>query len=310
MSGERYTIGQLARRTALPVKTVRYYSDLGLVPPAERSPGGYRLYDLEAVARLDLIRTLRELGFGLATVRRVLERPAGLAEIAAVHADALDAQIRTLTLRRAVLRAVARRGKSIEGVRLMGQLAKMSDAERRKILQDFLDEVLSGLDIDPDFERMMRSAMPNLPEDPTPEQVAAWVELAELVRDPDFRRRVRAMAEHGAKERAAGRGSMSRETGSGMADLARAALAAGIAPGSDAARPVLNQIVAAMAAGEQTSDSPTFRSRLLANLRVGTDARSERYWQLLATINGWPTWPETTPAFEWIIAALAAHPAS
>src|SRR5579875_725562 len=95
----RYTIGQLARRTALPVRTVRFYSDLGLVPPAARSGAGYRLYGVEAIARLDLVRTLRELGFGLDTIRRVLERRVDLAEIAAVHGQALDAQIRALTLR-------------------------------------------------------------------------------------------------------------------------------------------------------------------------------------------------------------------
>ena len=51
---------------------------------------------------------------------------------------------------------------------------------------------------------MLRSAMPELPDDPSPEQVDAWVELAELVQDPDFKASVRRMAEHQAAERAAG----------------------------------------------------------------------------------------------------------
>lgn len=57
-----YSIGELSRRTGLTVKTIRFYSDRGIVPPTDRSPAGYRLYGPDALARLDLVRTLRELG--------------------------------------------------------------------------------------------------------------------------------------------------------------------------------------------------------------------------------------------------------
>jgi hypothetical protein len=50
------------------------------------------------VARLELVATLREPGLGLAAVRRVLEGQASVAEVAAVHLDALDARIRALRL--------------------------------------------------------------------------------------------------------------------------------------------------------------------------------------------------------------------
>jgi hypothetical protein len=75
-------------------------------------PAGYRRYDLDALARLDLVRTLRDLGVDLATIQRVLDREISVPEVAAAHAEALDVQIRTLRLRRAVLRAVAKRGSS------------------------------------------------------------------------------------------------------------------------------------------------------------------------------------------------------
>jgi len=86
------------------VRTIRFYSDRGVLPPIGRDAAGYRRYNLEAVARLDLIRTLRELGVDLATVRRVVDREMSVAEEAAAHVEALDVQIRTLRLRRAVLR--------------------------------------------------------------------------------------------------------------------------------------------------------------------------------------------------------------
>jgi hypothetical protein len=45
---------------------------------------------------------------------------------------------------------------------------------------------------------------------------------------------------------------------------------------------------------------------LAERFAAGTDARAERYWQLLALINGWPPVPTTVPAWEWLIAALRA----
>ena len=57
--------------------------------------------------------------------------------------------------------------------------------------------------------------------------------------------------------------------------------------------------------GEDPAD-PAWRARLADRLQTGTDARAERYWQLLAIVNGWPPVPSTVPAWEWTIAALRA----
>ncbi|MGW0203279.1 MerR family transcriptional regulator, partial [Nonomuraea sp. NPDC003201] len=196
-----YSIGDLARRTGLTVKTIRFYSDRGIVPPTDRSPTGYRLYDLDAVARLELVRTLRDLGVDLPTIRRVVAREVSLPEVAAAHAEALAVEIRTLRLRRAVLTAVARRGSSPEEMDLMHKLARLSEDERRRLVDDFLEAAFDGLDTVPGFAGIMRSMTPELPDDPSPEQVEAWVELAELAQDPDFRAAVRRTVARHAAER-------------------------------------------------------------------------------------------------------------
>jgi DNA-binding transcriptional MerR regulator len=308
-SGARYTIGELARRTGLPVRTIRFWSDAGVVPPTDRTDAGYRLYDAEALARLELVRTLRDLGFDLATVQRVLDREVTLADVVAAHAEAVDAQIRILRLRRAVLRAVAKRGSTTEEMELMNRLAKLSEEERNRILTDYHDEVFGGLDIDPDFEQRLRGATPDLPDDPSPEQVDAWVELAELVQDRGFRARVRQMAEAHSAIRAAGE-EVVPETAKGLEKLvserAGEALARGIEPASDAARAVIDPIVDAFR-GDRP-DTPELRAATAERFASGTDTRVERYWQLLGVINGWPAWPTMTPAFEWAIDALRAHP--
>lgn len=299
-----YTIGELARRTGLPVRTIRFYSDAGVVPPSERTSAGYRLYDLDAVARLDLVRTLRELGVDLATVQRVLAHEITISEVAAAHAEALDVQISTLRLRRAVMRAVAKRGSSPEELELMHKLARLSDEERKRIVTDFIDEVYDGLDADPAFAAKLRSALPELPDDPAPEQVDAWVELAELVQDPGFKARIRQMVEYQASHPQTG--------GSDLVDITRTrvetAMAEGIAPDSPQARPVLDDLMQPYATSFETTDSAEFRGQLLERMQIGNDRRAERYWQLLAIINGWPAQPPTlTPIFEWLITALRAH---
>ncbi|GAA2401572.1 MerR family transcriptional regulator [Streptomyces glaucosporus] len=303
------TIGDLARRTGLTVKTIRFYSDTGIVPPTDRSPAGYRLYDIDALARLDLVGTLRDLGLDLAAIRRVLDREATVPEVAAAHADALEVQIRTLRLRRAVLRAVAKRGSTHEETDLMHKLARLSDAERRRLIDDFIDDTSGGLDANAEFVGMLRSAMPELPDDPEPEQVDAWVELAELTRDPDFRAAVRRMAEYQAAERARGDDTgLHHDLTEAVRDGVGRALDAGIAPDSAEAAPVVDALTARYARTFGRADDAGLRRRLLTRLEVAGDPRTERYWHLLSVVNGWPVPPSLAPVFAWFAEALRAHP--
>ena len=115
--GALFSIGDLARRTGLTVKVIRFYSDSGILPPSDRSPAGHRRYDSDAVARLDLVRTLRSLRLDLPAIREVADREVSLPEVAAAHAETLAVQIRMLLLRRAVLMAAARRHKRVPSAR-------------------------------------------------------------------------------------------------------------------------------------------------------------------------------------------------
>ncbi|MEV7416085.1 MerR family transcriptional regulator [Streptomyces sp. NPDC089919] len=303
-----FTIGALARRTGLTVKTIRFYSDVGVVPPTDRSPAGYRLYDIDALARLDLVRTLRDLGLDLAVIRQVLDREVSVPEVAAAHADALEVQIRTLRLRRAVLRAVAKRGSTSEETDLMHKLAKLSDDERRRLITDFIDDTFGGLDANAEFVDMMRSAMPGLPDDPEPEQVEAWVELAELTQDPDFRAAVRRMAEYQAAERARGdRTGLHHDLTEAVRDHIGRALEAGIAPASAQAGAVVDALTARYAQTFGRADDAELRRWILARLEIAGDPRAERYWHLLAVINGWPVPDGLAPVFAWFAAGLRAH---
>jgi DNA-binding transcriptional MerR regulator len=71
--GPPQQIGTVARRSGLPVKTIRFYCDQGLIQPRGRTAGGYRLFDERVYAELALLRTLRSLDLPLETIRRILQ---------------------------------------------------------------------------------------------------------------------------------------------------------------------------------------------------------------------------------------------
>jgi DNA-binding transcriptional MerR regulator len=99
-------IGELASVTGTTTKTLRFYEDSGLLPPAERTASGYRDYGDDAIARLDFIRRGRAAGLTLAEIRKVLDiRDAGTAPCRHV-AELLDDRLKTLDQHIADLQAL------------------------------------------------------------------------------------------------------------------------------------------------------------------------------------------------------------
>jgi DNA-binding transcriptional MerR regulator len=64
-------IGELAQRTGIPASTIRYYEKEGLLPKAQRGSNGYRVYQDNALERLDLIQLGQNLGLSLDAIRTV-----------------------------------------------------------------------------------------------------------------------------------------------------------------------------------------------------------------------------------------------
>lgn len=71
-AGDDLFIGHLARATGYTDKTLRYYGDIGLLPPKGRTPAGYRLYGQEAIERLRFVRNAQNLGMSLNDIRQIL----------------------------------------------------------------------------------------------------------------------------------------------------------------------------------------------------------------------------------------------
>ena len=63
------TIGTMAKRAGVSTPTIRYYEDIGLLPPAGRSPSGQRTYEESNLPRIVFIKRCRDFGFSIEQVR-------------------------------------------------------------------------------------------------------------------------------------------------------------------------------------------------------------------------------------------------
>lgn len=299
-----HPIGDVARRTGLSVSAIRYYSDEGLVRPTDESDGGHRLYDLDAIARFDFIRTLRDLDTGLDQIRRVLTGVVSLRDLLAEHLDVVEGRARDLQQKRAVLRALVREESTSERAGLLQRLVTMPDADRQGLVDDFLDSVSADL---PDHAvEKIRAAHPRLPEDPSPEQLDAWISLSELLGDEQYREETRAYlretyANDVGKRMAAP--PVQDFIGSAGADLMPklgAAREAGLAPHDPHVILLADDFVQRSAAAAGVIADDDLRKRLAtvygrldaltseALQHAGYRSTEGRYLELVAVINGRP----------------------
>lgn len=191
----------------------------------------------------------------------------------------------------------------------MRKLAKLSDDERRRLIDDFLGAAFGDVDAHPGFAGIMRSMTPELPDRPETHQIEAWVELAELTQDPDFRASMRRIAEFLVAERAHD-DIVRRDPVAVVRDQVGPALAADVDPASPHADPVVAAVTAHYAHVCGDPGDINLRRRLLTRLETANDPRRERYLQLLATVNGWQAPESLTPALSWFIRALRARTVS
>jgi DNA-binding transcriptional MerR regulator len=284
---EMMSIGRLAELSGLPVKTIRFYSDERLLQPPARTGSGHRRFDETDLARLQLIRSLQDLGLDLSTIRSVLAGHGAMPDLIAAHVRTLETQIRGLQRQLVVLRAAAT-SPSEDTVRRVHQLARLDTTERRQLLDTFWDRALDGVPIDAETAARFRAmGSPELPAEPTPEQLDAWLELAELATDADFQATTRRNAMWAPVAASAAYDADAFRAGYARAmELAHDAVDAGVEPDSEAAVPAIDAVVAAFATAMGREDTPGFRAWLRDEGERHTDPRAARYWELVNVVRG------------------------
>ena len=96
-------IGEVADKAGIPAKTIRYYEDIGLIPPARRAESGYRDYDDRDLATLRFVQRARSLGFPVKDVGALLalwhdnaRASAEVKRLAADHVGEIDRKLSEL----------------------------------------------------------------------------------------------------------------------------------------------------------------------------------------------------------------------
>ncbi len=69
----RQQIGAIAQQSGVPIKTIRYYEELGLLKASSRTEGGFRLFDQDVISRLRFIKRAQSLGLSLSEIKEFLK---------------------------------------------------------------------------------------------------------------------------------------------------------------------------------------------------------------------------------------------
>lgn len=108
-------ISEVAARTGLPAKTIRYYEEIGLITP-QRSANGYRVFADSDAHKLTFLARSRDLGFSIEDCRNLLalwedrsRASADVREIAAQHLDDIERKINDLAAMRDTLSDLVRK---------------------------------------------------------------------------------------------------------------------------------------------------------------------------------------------------------
>ena len=106
-----YTVGELAKRAGLTVRTLHHYEELGLLRPSGRSEAGYRRYGEADVLRLHRVLALRDAGLSLKEIAPLLdgEAPQPLAAVLQAQIEQIEAQIEAQETLLQTLRNAAKR---------------------------------------------------------------------------------------------------------------------------------------------------------------------------------------------------------
>ncbi|QBS46438.1 MerR family transcriptional regulator [Nocardia sp. CS682] len=274
------SIGELARRTGVPVRTIRFYCDSGILE-YRRTGGGHRIFDSPAaVDRLLLVRRLRALGLPLPAIVGVLNGAESLGAVAAAERATLDAELDALRWRRATLFALECAPPG-EHTRRLELLAAVQD--RSSIIDSavaFWRPILGPLPRE-QFDSFIDMNLPTLPSDPAPNRLVAYAELTALTTDPRVKT---AMTQQIWRSE---RGSIGdrRQLVTAVADVCE--IVAPLVATGERPRPgaELDQYVHAHAAARRQRDTPRFRRALLTGT-ADTDPLLHHYWHLTAEITG------------------------
>lgn len=187
------TVGELAKRSGLTVRTLHHYHAIGLLTPSARADNGYRLYGRDEIARLHQIQAMRRFGLALAEIGAYLDQPG------VPLADVISRQIAMLDRQMQQAACLRERLAQLHGQLTDGTEPELADWLKTLEMMTMYDNYFSpeelarlplytrGPDGDPDWLALVQQVRQQMdqgvaPEDAKPRELARrWMEL--LLRD-------------------------------------------------------------------------------------------------------------------------------
>jgi DNA-binding transcriptional MerR regulator len=287
-----YKIGELANLSGLPIKTIRFYSDIGVLPPTGTTESRHRLYTDHERAQLETIRSLREVGMDLETIKQLLHGTSTPVEALRLQLEAVELNLRSLRRQRTLLKTALDRDGAEAMVFLQAARSHsaLSAGERQHFLNTHIDQLFSGVSADPEWlERIWRSDLLELPEQLNEAQFEAWLELAALVTDPGFTEHYNRVGREfwGQIGSAKARSTFAQALNSHNKATVQA-ITSGWKPHLQKSQRLIQQYLEIHAKAFKARTSRAFALRLLKTIEQNTDPRGERFWELVALIKGFP----------------------
>lgn len=301
MTERSYTIGQVAKLSGIPVRRIRFYADHGLLPEASRTESGYRLFDQTDLTKLELIRALRKAGIGLEPIRAVLSQERSIGQILSLQLAEIESQIAAQRRVAATIRAALRSSEpTINDLRRISEMTNVSNADRIDVFRRFLDRAVSGATVDKTWkEWMLEMSRPELTDNPTDEQIDAWIELSALLADPSFIDKMRRNAEDSVIRL---KGDVLRETWQTVLAKSRDAMSRNVEPGSVEGQALAGDYLEGWARAQGT-DLNEENTRRMGRKILEHKPNMQRYWELIHILKGTHL-PEVDEVFSWIDQAV------
>ncbi|GGH50916.1 MerR family transcriptional regulator [Paenibacillus silvae] len=196
-----FSIGETAQMIDSTVKTVRYYDEIQLVKAPFVNNRGYRFYTTEAIWRLQLVKTLRELRFGIDDIKRLLSGEISMEtsldwqiETLQTEVQALNGMIAILNNARSIVNDYSKDSKTnpspfLSHIHELVHIQKQNQQNRQQFVLTKIEEIGFMSDIPAEWQDAFFHYFNKYilhPEDLSAKQLMAWKELKELISSPEF----------------------------------------------------------------------------------------------------------------------------
>ncbi|HEX4202646.1 MAG TPA: MerR family transcriptional regulator [Ktedonobacteraceae bacterium] len=305
-----YTIGAVAKLTGVPIKTIRYYTDINLLPATHRTQARFRLYSTEAIWQLQLIRVLRQLAFSLEEIRAIIGGNLSVSTAIDWQLDAVAHQIHQLQRVQEVLQQAKETRhqpeQSIQTLYELGLALSENVAERSHFVTEKLHALVEQANLPEEWRHHLLDHFTwQSPATFTTKQIAAWTEVVHILNDPAFTEEALHLNSP-TLHQSTSQMNIAEYNQQALILIQQAQSAAlkGEPLESESVQTLLRNWIRLIAASTQQAMTPAFLHELSVQLSTSSSERMQRFWTLMALLSGREAPPSYKEGFDLLAAGL------